>query len=123
MPETVTYRGPEDEADGSTAFRLGGYLFPRDVPVEDVPDDVVEQLMQSEPKGHTFDLGEVTPALTPPWAGYDEQTAAEIAEELLAAGDPDLADRASAYEAEHKDRKTVLDAAAEVEAPEVEQGP
>ncbi len=46
-----------------------------------------------------------------PWSGYDEQSVEQIAEALDAA-DTQTAEKVRAYERDHKERATVLDAAA-----------
>jgi hypothetical protein len=122
---TVTYRGPVNPLDGSSVYVLptedGELSFRRDVPTEDVPQEVASELRKAE--GHRFDFGKAAEGPVEPYDGFDDATVEEIEERLGDSHDPDLAARVIAYERENKGRKGVLEAAGEVEEPEVFQGP
>jgi hypothetical protein len=128
MSETVTYRGPADgtESDNYVVLPPVGeegetYSFPLNWPVPDVPDEIVEQLKATE--GQHFDFGAQATKPDEPYPGYDDSEAKQIVEYLTESADHEFAARVAEYEADHKNRKTVLEAAKATSEPEVSQGP
>lgn len=129
MGTAVTYRGPVDEADLTTQYRLprdeGDLTFARGQVVEDVPADVVAELRAAD-DGHRFDFGEAAEAAdagAEPYPGYDDATAKDIGDRLAGSADVALAEAVVAYERAHENRKTVIEAAEAVTPPELERGP
>lgn len=59
---TVTYRGPKDPLDGSTAVEVDGRTFRLGIPVEDVPATLLERLKGEDLKGHKFTVSTDKPA-------------------------------------------------------------
>jgi hypothetical protein len=85
---------------------------PPAVPDELIPDHVDEEVVLVAEVAEEGAEDGAGPELhiDPPWAGYDEMTAAQI-RDRLAAGDTVLAAAVDLYETTHKSRRTVIEAA------------
>jgi hypothetical protein len=85
---------------------------PPAVPDQLIPDHVDEEVVLVAEVAEEGAEDGVGPELhvDEPWDGYDEMTAPEI-RDRLAAGDPVLAAAVDLYEATHKSRRTVIEAA------------
>lgn len=109
MPNTVTYRGHRDRNDATTEVQVevdgDTYTFADGQPVADVPDTVVARLEGPDLKGHRFDVASAD-APAEPFAGYDGLSVDDVVERLAGLSDDEV-DAVKAYEAEHKDRKTI----------------
>lgn len=53
---TVTYRGPSDPLDGTTAVEVDGRTFRRDNPEQGIPAALVDRLKGDDLAGHKFDI-------------------------------------------------------------------
>jgi hypothetical protein len=108
--------GPEPDvldvaaAEAATAAAADA---PPSIPDELIPDHVDEEpvlVVESAEEGAEDGAGpEVT--IEPPWDAYDQMTAADIRDRLEAAT-PVEAAAVELYESTHKNRRTVIDAAA-----------
>jgi hypothetical protein len=86
---------------------------PPAVPDELVPDHVDEEVVLVAETAEDGAEGGAGPELhiDPPWDGYDKMTAADIRDRLIGASAAEAA-TVELYEAAHKSRRTVMDAAA-----------